>query len=93
MTSSTEQTETTVEPTAMDTSAEIAAPAVETDEKPVNGNEEEQIETENKGGKRRRSTKKVVETTGETIANGRPKRNLSKRKSTSESQTNDKMIF
>lgn len=78
MTSSTEQTETATESTAMDTSVDVAAPSVQTDDKPVSSNGEEQTDTENKVGKRKRSTKKVVET-GETIANGRPKRNLSKR--------------
>ena len=81
MTSSTEQTETVTKNTStMDTSADIVE--VEIEEKPVNGVDEEPTDTDNKAGKRKRPTKKFVEPT-ESISSGRPKRNLSKRKSIS----------
>lgn len=77
MTSSTEQTETATNvPSAMDTSTDAVATEVE--EKPVNGTDEDGNDTENKASKRKRSTKKVVEST-ESISTTRPKRNLSKR--------------
>ena len=87
MATSTEQTETVTVPpvpeaSEMDTSADIVP--VETEEQqPVNGTDEDTAETDNsKASKRKRSSKKVVEPT-ENISNGRPKRNLSKRKSIS----------
>ncbi len=77
MTSSTEPTETVTKTSAMNTSADVVS--AEAEEKPMNGIDEDPTETENKVGKRKRSTKKVVESV-ENISNGRPKRNLSKRK-------------
>jgi hypothetical protein len=79
MATSTEQTETVTvtDASAMDTSTDIVPTEVE--EKPVNGTDEDTTETDNKASKRKRSLKKVVEST-ENISNGRPRRNLSKRK-------------
>lgn len=79
MTTSTEQTETVASASAMDTSAELVTP--DTEEKQANGvdEEEETTTTESKVGKRKRSTKKAAEQV-DNISNGRPKRNLSKRK-------------
>jgi hypothetical protein len=77
MTSLTEQTEPVTNTSAMDTANDIIPG--EFDEKPVNGTDEEPTETESKASKRKRSTKKVAESV-ENISNGRPKRNLSKRK-------------
>jgi hypothetical protein len=48
------------------------------DETPVNGLDEPSTET--KAGKRKRSTKKGVETDETNISNGRPRRTLPKRK-------------
>ncbi len=77
MTSSTEQTETVTYTSAMDTSADFGT--TDAEEKPVNGVDDESTAIENKAGKRKRSTKKVVEPV-DNLPNGRPKRNLSKRK-------------
>jgi hypothetical protein len=77
MTSSTEQSETVAQTSTMDTSADVVTANAE--EKPVNGTDEEQTASDNKVGKRKRSTKKVVENT-DNISNGRPRRTLSKRK-------------
>lgn len=87
MTTSTEQTETVTDnSSAMDTSADIAA--TENEGKPVNGGaDEEHTDTENKVSKRKRPSKKVVETT-ESISTSRPKRNLSKRKFISSNNVN-----
>jgi hypothetical protein len=78
MTSSTEPSETIQNTSTVDTPADV----VETDtaEKPVNGVDEEA--SENKAGKRKRSTKKGIEIdeTSNNISNGRPKRALPKRK-------------
>jgi hypothetical protein len=61
----------------MDTSTTDAEP-INTEETSVNGIEEPSTET--KTGKRKRSTKKQVETDETTISNGRPRRTLPKRK-------------
>jgi hypothetical protein len=74
MTSSTEQTETVANTSTMDTSEDFVI--IDTEEKSVNGVDEA---IENKVGKRKRSTKKAVESI-DNLPNGRPKRNLSKRK-------------
>ncbi|CAF1370201.1 unnamed protein product [Rotaria magnacalcarata] len=50
----------------------------DSEEKPINGNEEESTSSDNKAGKRKRSTTKASEAT-KTIPNGRPKRSLQKR--------------
>jgi hypothetical protein len=72
MISSTEQTETVANTSIMDTSTDIEG-------QPVNGIDEESTGTDNKASKRKRSTKKAIEPI-DNISNGRPKRNLSKRK-------------
>jgi hypothetical protein len=74
MTSSTEQTETVANTSITDTSGDFVI--IDTEEKSVNGVDEA---IENKAGKRKRSTKKAVESI-DNLPNGRPKRNLSKRK-------------
>jgi hypothetical protein len=61
----------------MDTSNTDVEPTT-TEETPVNGMEESSTET--KGGKRKRSTKKQIETDEANISNGRPRRTLPKRK-------------
>jgi hypothetical protein len=76
MTSATEQAETVANTSAMETSADVVP--VDVEEKSVNGVDEESSAIENTAGKRKRSTKKAVETI-ENPSNGRPKRNLSKR--------------
>jgi hypothetical protein len=80
MTSSTEPSETIQNTSTVDTPTDV----VETDtaEKPVNGVDEEASASENKAGKRKRSTKKGIEIdeTSNNISNGRPKRALPKRK-------------
>lgn len=94
MTSSTEQTETIVNPTPMDTSTET--PVAKSDEKPIEKTSDqeqkeekqdeqqdhEQAAIENKAGKRKRPTKQPVE--GEenntSVSSGRPRRTLTKRK-------------
>ena len=79
MTSSTEQTETLVNSTPMDTSAEIST--VNTEEKPIDGVDETASTEENKTGKRKRATKKPIETeeAANSISNSRPRRTLTKR--------------
>lgn len=72
MTSATEQSEAIANPSTDDQ-------MVTGEEKQVNGVEEEPTSAEDKPGKRKRSTKRAPETS-EAIANGRPKRSLSKRK-------------
>jgi hypothetical protein len=76
MTSSTEQSESVANASSVDTSANVVTSNPE--QKPVNGVDEEDTTTENNTGKRKRSTKKVVESTDNQF-NGRPKRSLSKR--------------
>jgi hypothetical protein len=61
----------------MDTSA-TDVEAAATEETPVNDVEEASMET--KGGKRKRSTKKPVESDETNISNARPRRTLPKRK-------------
>lgn len=61
---------------AFDTSTDV--PMSNSDEKQINGVDEESTGAENKTGKRKRSTKKSVEQT-ENYPNERPKRTLSKR--------------
>jgi hypothetical protein len=73
MTSSTELTEGVANTSAMDTSADIVTTDIE--EKQINGADEDPTTA----GKRKRSTKKAVEQI-DNVPNGRPKRNLSKRK-------------
>jgi hypothetical protein len=77
MTSSTEQSETVANTAAMDTSGDVVT--TNTEEKPINGTDEEQTAGDNKAGKRKRSLKKVAENT-DNITNGRPRRTLPKRK-------------
>ena len=77
MTSSTEQTETVANPSAIDTSTDVVPANPE--QKPVNGNDEEPTAAESNATKRKRSTKKAVETT-DSVPNERPKRTFSKRK-------------
>lgn len=74
--SATSTEQTVMNTSTMDTSNDIIP--IEIEEKPVNGTDEDTTETDNKASKRKRSTKKVVES-NENISNGRPKRNLSKR--------------
>ncbi len=62
----------------MDTSTSDVEPMT-IEETPINGVEEQS--TDAKGGKRKRSTKKSVETDETNISNGRPRRTLPKRKS------------
>jgi hypothetical protein len=77
MSAATSTEQTVMNTSTMDTSNDIIP--IEIEEKPVNGTDEDTTETDNKASKRKRSTKKVVES-NENISNGRPKRNLSKRK-------------
>jgi hypothetical protein len=76
MSAATSTEQTVMNTSTMDTSNDIIP--IEIEEKPVNGTDEDTTETDNKASKRKRSTKKVVES-NENISNGRPKRNLSKR--------------
>lgn len=77
MTTSTPQSENATNTSVVEASNDVQM--ADTEEKSVNGMDEESATNDNKTGKRKRSTKKTVEVT-ENISNARPKRSLQKRK-------------